>query len=57
MGTLSFDEAYALFAQQARAAEQAGADLFVIETMTDLAEIKAAVLAARSTRTSPSSPP
>ncbi|MDN0055794.1 homocysteine S-methyltransferase family protein [Collinsella ihumii] len=47
MGTLSFDEAYRLFAQQVRAAVDAGADLFVIETMTDLAEIRAAVLAAR----------
>ncbi len=47
MGTLSFDEAYRLFTQQVRAAVDAGADLFVIETMTDLAEIRAAVLAAR----------
>ena len=47
MGTMSFDEAYGLFAQQARAAQAAGADLFIIETMTDLAEIKAAVLACR----------
>ena len=47
LGTLSFDEAYELFAEAARAAEDAGADLIVIETMTDLAEIKAAVLACR----------
>lgn len=47
LGTLSFDKAYALFAQQARVAEQAGADLIVIETMTDLLEVKAAVLAAK----------
>ena len=47
MGTLSFDEAYDLFAQQVRAAATAGVDLFVIETMTDLAEIRAAVLAAK----------
>ena len=47
LGTLSFDEAYALFAQQARVAEQAGADLIVIETMTDLLEVKAAALAAK----------
>ena len=47
MGTLSFDEAYNLFAQQVRAAATAGVDLFVIETMTDLAEIRAAVLAAK----------
>lgn len=45
MGTLPFDEAYALFAEQARAATAAGADLFIIETMADLAEAKAALLA------------
>ncbi|WP_346695212.1 homocysteine S-methyltransferase family protein [Thermophilibacter mediterraneus] len=47
MGTLSFDGAYELFARQARAADAAGADLFVIETMADLAEAKAALLAVR----------
>ena len=45
MGTLPFDEAYALFAEQARAATAAGADLFIVETMADLAEAKAALLA------------
>lgn len=47
MGTLPFDTAYELFAQQVRAADAAGADLFIIETMADLAEAKAAVLAAK----------
>ena len=47
MGTLSFDAAYDLFAEQARAATRHGADLFIIETMTDLLEAKAAVLAAK----------
>ena len=47
LGTMDFDEAYDLFAQQARAAQAAGADLFVVETMTDLLEAKAAVLACR----------
>jgi 5-methyltetrahydrofolate--homocysteine methyltransferase len=47
LGTLSFDDAYDLFAEQVRAADAAGADLFVIETMADLAEAKAAVLAAK----------
>ena len=47
MGTLTFDEAYELFAQEVRAAVAAGADLIVIETMTDLAEARAAVLAAQ----------
>ena len=47
LGTMSFDEAYDLFAEQVCAAHAAGADLFVIETMADLLEAKAAVLAAK----------
>ena len=47
MGPLAFDDAYELFARQVRAADVAGADLFVIETMADLAEAKAALLAVR----------
>lgn len=48
MGTMSFEEAYDIFAEQARAAEAAGADLIAIETMADLLEAKAAVLAAKT---------
>ncbi|QWT18249.1 homocysteine S-methyltransferase family protein [Collinsella sp. zg1085] len=47
LGTLSFDEAHDLFAEQVQAGVAAGVDLVVIETMTDLAEIKAAVLAVK----------
>mgnify|MGYP001809736462 CR=1 FL=1 len=47
MGSLSFDEAYEAFAEMARAGEAAGADLVVIETMSDLYELKAAVLAVK----------
>ena len=47
LGTLSFDQAYDLFAEQVRAARDAGCDLILIETMTDLREMKAAVLAAK----------
>ena len=47
MGTLSFDEAYDIFAEEVRAAVAAGVDLFIIETMTDLLEVKAAVLACK----------
>lgn len=47
MGTLSFEEAYRLYAQQVRAGAAAGADLIIIETIADLYEAKAAVLAAR----------
>ncbi len=47
MGTLSFDDAYDLFAEQVDAAVKAGADIILIETMADLLEMKAAVLAAK----------
>ncbi|HHU36072.1 MAG TPA: dihydropteroate synthase [Treponema sp.] len=47
MGTCSFDDAYAAFAEMAKAAEKAGADLAVIETMSDLYELRAAVLAVK----------
>lgn len=46
-GTLKFADAYAAFAEMMIAGEAAGADVIVIETMTDLAELKAAVLAAK----------
>ena len=49
MGDLSFSEAYDLFAEQARAAEAASADLVIIETMADLLEIVAAVVAVKDT--------
>ena len=47
MGTLSFDDAYDVFAEQVRAIDAAGCDLVLIETMADLREAKAALLAAR----------
>ncbi|NLC52445.1 MAG: dihydropteroate synthase, partial [Firmicutes bacterium] len=46
-GTLSFDEAYEAFAEQVQVGAAAGADLILIETMSDLYEAKAAILAAR----------
>ncbi len=46
-GTLSFEDAYAQFAQVITAGAAAGADLVMLETMTDLYELKAAVLAAK----------
>lgn len=45
-GTLSFEEAYEVFAEIIKAAGNKP-DLIVIETMTDLYEIKAALLAAK----------
>ncbi len=46
-GDMSFDEAYKLFAEIMKAGEKAGADLVLIETMSDLLEVKAALLAAK----------
>ncbi len=45
MGTLKFEEAYDIFKEIVIAGEDA--DLIVIETMTDLYEVRAAVLAAK----------
>ena len=47
MGTLPFERAYELFREIALAGAAAGADLAVIETMTDLYEAKAALLAVK----------
>lgn len=47
MGTLSFDRAYEIFKRQMIQGEKSGADIIVIETMMDLYEIKAALLAAK----------
>ena len=47
MGTMPFERAYELFQEIARAGAAADADLAVIETMTDLYETKAALLAVK----------
>ena len=47
MGSLTFEEAYGLFREMALAGAAAGADLAVIETMTDLYEARAALLAVK----------
>lgn len=47
LGTLSFAEAYDIFREMVTAGERAGADLIVFETMSDLYEAKAAILAAK----------
>lgn len=46
-GDMSFDQAYGMFAEIVRAGAEAGADLVLIETMSDLLEAKAALLAAK----------
>ncbi|MCH5324186.1 MAG: homocysteine S-methyltransferase family protein [Eubacterium sp.] len=52
-GTLSFEEAYDIFAEQVKIAEQAGADLLIAETFSDLYELKCAILAAKENSTLP----
>lgn len=47
MGTLDFEDAVSAFGRIVRAGANAGADLIVIETMSDAYELKAAVLAAK----------
>ncbi len=47
MGDLPFEEAVRLFSQVVRTGAEAGADLVLIETMSDSYEAKAAVLAAK----------
>ncbi|MDS1002421.1 homocysteine S-methyltransferase family protein [Clostridium sporogenes] len=47
MGTLKFEEAYEIFKRQVVQGEKSGADIILIETMTDLYEAKAAILAAK----------
>ena len=47
LGDLSFEEAYDVFREIVTAGVAAGADLIVIETMSDLGEMRAAVLAAK----------
>lgn len=53
MGTLDFEEAVSVYAEVVRAGEKAGADLILIETMSDTYELKAAVLAAKENSSLP----
>ena len=52
-GTLDFETAVDIFAQMVQAGAPAGADLIVIETMTDLQEARAALLAAKENSSLP----
>lgn len=47
LGTLPFEEAYDIFKEQVLAGVEAGVDIILIETMTDIYEVKAAILAAK----------
>lgn len=53
LGGLSFDKCYEAFAKIARTAEKCGADLVIIETMSDTLEAKAAVLAVKENTSLP----
>ncbi len=48
MGTLTMDDAIALFSEQVSALAAGGADAVLIETMSDLGEVEAAVRAAQA---------
>lgn len=52
-GSLTFEEAYDIFKEMVVSGEKAGADLVVFETIVDLLEMKAAVLAAKENTSLP----
>ncbi len=53
LGEITFDEAYNTFREIVTAGDNAGADLILIETVSDTYEIKAAVLAAKENSSLP----
>lgn len=52
-GELAFEAAYEAYTEQAMAGEKYGADLVIIETMTDTYEMKAAILAVKENTSLP----
>lgn len=48
-GDADFDDIYDIYREQIRALDEAGVDFLIIETQTSLADMRAAVLAARTT--------
>ncbi|OGB90135.1 hypothetical protein A2625_04925 [candidate division WOR-1 bacterium RIFCSPHIGHO2_01_FULL_53_15] len=48
LGEVTFDQAYEAFAEQAKALEEGGADVVSIETISDLQEMRAAVIAVKT---------
>jgi 5-methyltetrahydrofolate--homocysteine methyltransferase len=48
LGEISFDQAYQVFAEQAKALEEGGVDVVSIETISDLQEMRAAVIAVKT---------
>ncbi|MBO5789801.1 MAG: homocysteine S-methyltransferase family protein, partial [Clostridia bacterium] len=53
LGSLEFEEAVSIFAEMVQSGVKHGADAVLIETMTDLYELKAALLAAKENCTLP----
>jgi len=48
LGEITFDQSYEAFAEQARALEEGGVDVVSIETISDLQEMRAAVIAVKN---------
>lgn len=48
LGEITFDQAYEAFAEQAKALEEGGVNVVSIETISDLQEMRAAVIAAKN---------
>ncbi|MFA6548980.1 MAG: homocysteine S-methyltransferase family protein, partial [Candidatus Margulisiibacteriota bacterium] len=48
LGELTFDQAYEAFAEQAKALEEGGVDALCIETISDLQEMRAGLIAAKA---------
>jgi len=48
LGEVTFDQAYEAFAEQAKALEEGGVDALIIETLSDLQEMRAGLLAAKT---------
>jgi len=48
LGEVTFEQAYEAFAEQAKALAEGGVDVFSIETISDLQEMRAAVIAAKT---------
>ena len=47
LGEITFDQAYEAFAEQAKALEEGGVDVVSVETLSDLQEMRAAVIAVK----------
>lgn len=53
LGNLSFDEVYNVYYEQAKALDGAGVDYLIIETIIDIQEMRAALLAAKAASKKP----